>query len=53
MKILVLLFTILAGFCFACKDAFDYRRVVAERQQLIAYATAQPIATQAQAIVTL
>ncbi|MFD2514143.1 hypothetical protein ACFSRY_09720 [Pontibacter locisalis] len=49
MKILVLLFGIILGFCLVCKDTFDVKNQVAQRQQLLA-STNAPTVVQPQAI---
>jgi cell division protein FtsL len=41
MKIIVLLTALLVSFCFACKNTFGHRSLLAERQQLIASANLQ------------
>jgi hypothetical protein len=53
MKLVVLLIALLVGFCFACKSTVDQRTLLAERQQLLASATAQEAPSQPQAIATI
>ncbi|WP_162056057.1 hypothetical protein [Pontibacter pamirensis] len=53
MKIIVLLFALLVGVCFACKTTFDQRELLAQRQQLLANAAVQESPTQPQATATI
>ncbi|MDX5422630.1 MAG: hypothetical protein LPK07_01530 [Hymenobacteraceae bacterium] len=50
MKLVLLLLAVVLGFCLACKETFDARNVIAQRQQLLATATPQDVAAQPQTI---
>ncbi|WP_172798100.1 hypothetical protein [Pontibacter akesuensis] len=43
MKIIILLFAILASFCLECKELFNNRPLIAARHQLLAAADLVPV----------